>query len=551
MARNSVEIIVEAVDDASRILKSLERDIREIQRAVQQTPDFDVDTRRAVHNVRELRREIRYLPERKNISINVDVDAAKVAIASLIATLPALVPIAASLVAAVGALAPAFAAAGVAVTGFAAVAMTALDESNKKAQTALQDFQKYWESFAGSFEPQVTNMFVAFLNDAKKVLDALKPTISAALDAIGELQAGFSAFTESETFKEFMDWLATQAKPAILAFGQAFGNIMAGIMELLMAFTPLIPDMEQGLVSLTEKFRQWAASLQESEGFQNFINYVKENGPVVMEFLGQLSEAIGQLIVALAPLGADILKGIVDFINWFKQMIAEMNVGKEQVTAIWNTIKGVISGALTIIKGIIKIVMSAILGDWKGAWEGVKLALKGAWQIIKTILTSGVKAAIEIIKGLLKAIGAFASDLYEAGKDMIMGLIDGIKSMAKRVVDTAVKVAKDAVAAVKRWLGIKSPSRLMAEIGRNIGEGLVLGMNQMVPKVVEAAGNMSEAVAQQPEIEAGAANTGARGATGIIRQPIQINLVLDRGQLMAVVREELTIDLNRAYGGVG
>lgn len=551
MARNSVEIIVEAVDDASRILKSLERDIREIQRAVQQTPDFDVDTRRAVHNVRELRREIRYLPERKNISINVDVDAAKVAIASLIATLPALVPIAASLVAAVGALAPAFAAAGVAVTGFAAVAMTALDESNKKAQTALQDFQKYWESFAGSFEPQVTNMFVAFLNDAKKVLDALKPTISAALDAIGELQAGFSAFTESETFKEFMDWLATQAKPAILAFGQAFGNIMAGIMELLMAFTPLIPDMEQGLVSLTEKFRQWAASLQESEGFQNFINYVKENGPVVMEFLGQLAEGIWQLIVALAPLGADILKGIVDFINWFKQMIAEMNVGKAQVTAIWNTIKGVISGALTIIKGIIKTVLSIILGDWKGAWEGVKLALKGAWQVIKTILTSGVKTAIEIIKGLLKAMGAFASDLYEAGKDMILGLVDGIKSVAKRVVDAAVKAAKDAVAAVKRWLGIKSPSRLMAEIGRNIGEGLVLGMNQMVPKVVEAAGNMSEAVAQQPEIEAGAANTGAGGATGIIRQPIQINLVLDRGQLMAVVREELTIDLNRAYGGVG
>ncbi|MFS8513876.1 MAG: hypothetical protein LOD87_09160, partial [Planifilum fulgidum] len=372
MARNSVEIIVEAVDDASRILKSLERDIREIQRAVQQTPDFDVDTRRAVHNVRELRREIRYLPERKNISINVDVDAAKVAIASLIATLPALVPIAASLVAAVGALAPAFAAAGVAATGFAAVAITALDESNKKAQTALQDFQKYWESFAGSFEPQVTNMFVAFLNDAKKVLDALKPTISAALDAIGELQAGFSAFTESETFKEFMDWLATQAKPAILAFGQAFGNIMTGIMELLMAFTPLIPGMEQGLVSLTEKFRQWAASLQESEGFQNFINYVKENGPVVMEFLGQLAEGIWQLIVVLAPLGADLLKGIVDFINWFKQMIAEMNVGKAQVTAIWNTIKGVISGALTIIKGIIKTVLSIILGDWKGAWEGVK-----------------------------------------------------------------------------------------------------------------------------------------------------------------------------------
>jgi len=550
LARNSVEIIVEAVDDASRILKSLERDIREIQRAVQQTPDFDIDTRRAVHNVRELRREIRYLPERKNISINANVDAAKVAIASLIATLPALVPIAASLVAAVGALAPAFAAAGVAATGFAAVAITALDESNKKAQTALQDFQKYWESFAGSFEPQVTNMFVAFLNDAKTVLDALKPTISAALDAIGELQAGFSAFTESETFKEFMDWLATQAKPAILAFGQAFGNIMAGIMELLMAFTPLIPGMEQGLVSLTEKFRQWAASLQESEGFQNFINYVKENGPVVMEFFGQLSEAIGQLIVALAPLGADILKGIVDFINWFKQMIADMNIGKEQVIAIWNTIKGVISGALTVIKGIIKIVMSAILGDWKGAWEGVKLALKGAWQIMKTILSSGVKAAIEIIKGLLKAIGAFAGDLYGAGKDMIMGLIDGIKSMAKRAVDTAVKVAKDAVAAVKRWLGIKSPSRMMAEIGRNIGEGLVLGMNQMVPKVVEAAGDMSEAIAKQPEVETAATNTGVGAAGGIIRQPIQINLVLDRGQLMAVIREELTIDLNRVYGGI-
>lgn len=551
MARNSVEIIVEAVDDASRILKRLEKDIREIQKAVQETPDFDVDTRRAVKNVRELHREIRFLPRRKEIDINVNIDATKVAIASLASMIPALVPIAASLVAAVGALAPAFAVAGTAAAGFAAVAITALDESNQKAQSALEDFQAYWKDFAGSFEPQITNMFVIFLNDVKTVLDALKPTIVAALDAIGDLQDGFSAFTQSQTFKEFMDWLATQAKPAILAFGQAFGNIMAGIMELFMAFTPLIPDMEQGLVSLTEKFRQWAASLQESQGFQNFINYVKENGPVVMEFLGQLAEGIGQLIVIMAPIGSAILKTIVDTINWFKQMVAEMNVGTEQVTAIWNTIKGVISGALTIIKGIIKVVLSAIMGDWEGAWEGVKLALQGAWQVIKTILTSGVKAAIEIIKGLLKAIGSFASDLYQAGKDMILGLVDGIKSVAGRVVDAAVQAAKDAVAAVKRWLGIKSPSRVMAEIGRNLGEGLIVGMNQMVPKVTEAATSLSDATIQQPVVNTGAANSGTAGLPGTIQQPIQINLLLDRNQLMAMVREEITIDLHKALGGIG
>lgn len=77
--------------------------------------------------------------------------------------------------------------------------------------------------------------------------------------------------------------------------------------------------------------------------------------------------------------------------------------------------------------------------------------------------------------------------LLNAGRDIIDGLINGVKSKAREVKDAFLNVVPDWVKdPFKEALGIASPSRVFAEFGRNIGEGIIQGV-QGVSGQVEAA----------------------------------------------------------------
>ena len=66
--------------------------------------------------------------------------------------------------------------------------------------------------------------------------------------------------------------------------------------------------MEQGLLGITEKFSTWANTLSSNPAFQNFVEYVQTNGPVLWDLLGNIANIFGDIIKAAAPLGEILLK---------------------------------------------------------------------------------------------------------------------------------------------------------------------------------------------------------------------------------------------------
>ena len=67
--------------------------------------------------------------------------------------------------------------------------------------------------------------------------------------------------------------------------------------------------------------------------------------------------------------------------------------------------------------------------------------------------------------------GGIGGQMLDAGKDLIRGFIEGIKSMAGRIAGAAMDAVKGAVNGVKSFLGIHSPSRLFMDLGSYTGEG--------------------------------------------------------------------------------
>lgn len=125
------------------------------------------------------------------------------------------------------------------------------------------------------------------------------------------------------------------------------------------------------------------------------------------------------------------------------------------IQTVFSTVVGWItsflSGAWAVISGTISTVWGAITGTISGAWEAIKSGISNAVEAIKGKLTEWVNTArdkanefidkIQAIPGKVKGFFSDAANwLIQAGKDIINGLIDGIKSMGGMIGDAITSI---------------------------------------------------------------------------------------------------------------
>jgi phage-related minor tail protein len=98
-------------------------------------------------------------------------------------------------------------------------------------------------------------------------------------------------------------------------------------------------------------------------------------------------------------------------------------------------------------------------------------------------------------------IGFFTgTDWAKVGNDIVTGIGNGIGAMAGWLAEAARNVAQGALDAIKGFLGIKSPSAVMAGIGGHMMQGWAQGitMNADLPTqaALGVAGNVTRATTQ-------------------------------------------------------
>jgi len=84
--------------------------------------------------------------------------------------------------------------------------------------------------------------------------------------------------------------------------------------------------------------------------------------------------------------------------------------------------------------------------------------------------------------------------LVAAGKDIVGGIWDGIKSMGGWLKNKVVAWASDVLPGpIADLLGISSPSKLFAEMGRDVGRGLAQGIEGSRRWVESASADLAKA----------------------------------------------------------
>jgi len=159
-----------------------------------------------------------------------------------------------------------------------------------------------------------------------------------------------------------------------------------------------------------------------------------------------------------------------------------------------------------------------------------------------------VLAFIAGVPGSIRsALGSVGSLLFQAGKDVIQGLINGIKNMAGAAANAAKNAVKGAVDSAKSFLGINSPSRVFMEIGGFTSEGLALGISRSAGLVKNSLNGIESMMTNQqfalagPDFNSSSLRSAAanRGGTTVVLQPGAIVIEATPGTDRAAIAREI------------
>jgi hypothetical protein len=128
--------------------------------------------------------------------------------------------------------------------------------------------------------------------------------------ALGDMAQQAGDALNDPFWRGFIRFLADEAGPMFESFFRIAEGLARGLAGMQMAFNPMARDIVGGLEEMATKFAKWGASLSSNDGFEKFIQYVREVGPQVMGTLGSIADLIGSVAVAAAPLGPVVLGGI-------------------------------------------------------------------------------------------------------------------------------------------------------------------------------------------------------------------------------------------------
>lgn len=165
------------------------------------------------------------------------------------------------------------------------------------------------------------------------------------------------------------------------------------------------------------------------------------------------------------------------------------------------------------------------------AWDGLVVAAKAAWTAITTAVDDAVTA--------LKAI-----DLSQVGKDMVAGLVKGVKAATPSVGSAFGAIGVIAEASLRKESKTHSPSEVFADVGEDMGAGVPVGLERSAPRVERAIERLV-AVPSAPQLKA--ATTAAQGGSITISVgDIVVSGVQGAEDLVQRVRDEVMSVLEEA-----
>ena len=336
----------------------------------------------------------------------------------------------------------------------------------------IGSMQREFENRSNTTENKLTKLKSSLTEIATKIGNAFLPVITSFVENITPVIYSITEWVE--TNPQLMEW--------VLTIGGGIGAVVGGLLTLHSAFSfvtaGLLPFLKLGkfLGGFLGNFL-FSAISKLSLGFGYLIGYIAKGAmmfgkAIIMMSRALLTNPIGLLIAGIAVAAYLIYDNWGKIGPWFSEL--------------WQNVSDAFSSA-----------WSSITGFCSTAWANISNFFSaGISRITTTILTWSPLALFQqVFSTVLSWFGIDVPNKFsEFGKNMIDGLVNGIKNAW----EGAKQIVSDLGEGIKGWfaekLGIHSPSRVFKGYGVNVVEGLAIGMNKSISIAENASDNLSSAV---------------------------------------------------------
>ncbi len=400
--------------------------------------------------------------------------------------------------------------------------------------STIQDAALAWNSaIRGQFEPIqrffpfITDSYLKTYGTANGMLDANTKTLTAnqramILNAIAldeKLNPALDDFAETaDGFANSTRKMQAEMKNALITLGKNFLpialQVVNGLNKMLEAFNNAPPFVQKAII-----------------GFMLFLAVL---GPI-LSVVGTVISAISGLVTIAGGLGISMAT-----------VTATAGAAGSALLAIG-------SAALTALGSILLLAIGPVILylAFKNNFMGITDTAKQLWFIIKFYFSEGWAWLVNAVKGggtmvmewfkrmIDRIVAAFKNiNWAQIGRNMILGIINGLLGGLPALVVAAARVAQSALNAIKSKLGISSPSAEFMKLGAFSGQGFQQGLAQtMDPNLIARA--MAKPVQNM---------TSQQNTRNTIHMANGLTL-RDLDEMMNRKIDKFTLQLNNALGG--
>lgn len=315
----------------------------------------------------------------------------------------------------------------------------------EKAEVAMQMFFENTEQYAGNFAKESTQTVTGSIGLLQAALGSfaagLGNTNADMQNLTGNLVDAFQAVVENVV--PIIQNLTAALPDALGAMLPAIGMLLPDLMETV---TTLFKQVLDTLLGLLPSLIPVAV-----DAVLTIVDTLVDNLPMLIDGAFELITALAEgLIEALPELVPKIVEVMLKIVN----------------TVIAN---------LPLIAGAALQIIVALAG--------------GLISSIPTLLAS----IPQLIAAYASAFDQYVSIIKDIGKNIVEGVWEGIKSMGAWLSKKASEFVDGFVDDVKGFLGIHSPSTVFRdEVGKNIVLGINEGIENNEKTVIKTAGEMSK-----------------------------------------------------------
>jgi tape measure domain-containing protein len=331
-----------------------------------------------------------------------------------------------------------------------------------------------------------------------------------------------------------VDWILGLFGSSLSDVGQWFTDTWNGIVTSVTTWwTNMISAISAGSSNASASFTEWLASVGQwfTDAWNNIVLFFQNlwiniktafiagvygllDAVGITEEVRARIAAIWDRIVAIAGvlwdrITAAISVGWAAFTTWITELWNSIWTPLSTAfTLIWNTITAAMSFAWNAIVTVatiawnlltstIQTIIGKVVGFISPILENIKTTLKTTWENIKTTVSTKFTEIVTTVSTkigeVLTNISGTVTKFIDAGKQIVGGILDGIKAKWQSVIDWVLDGIERLLSRIENALDMHSPSRRMEGLFENVPLGAAQGIRNKSDEMGKA---MSQAIDQ-------------------------------------------------------